>query len=270
MQSKVLECFATPLEYTLSVGKSPPGESTSCTRSERLLFRVPFQCRLAQQFVLASKLPQALQFRNQWAVSCNASPQPSKGRTGLTYITKTNNGDLGSECLAPVLNRFRKQSIMHSVSISSTVNFAYNDTQRGIKKVSLCAKCRYTRSLIMYYSWKGLCSGHENAVVIRELSLYPQSLLAKLTVHRIMISMKSSQPEVSIAVPMLLVLSVDSTPSIYIVQAVFPLPGKHLAHEKLFEEWKCRCNFKHHCFPVPILQCVCVCERRKSAPRVFV
>ena len=27
-----------------------------------------------------------------------------------------------------------------------------------------------------------LCSGHENYVVIRELSLYPQSLLAKLTV----------------------------------------------------------------------------------------
>ena len=64
-----------------------------------------------------------------------------------------------------------------------TVNFAYNDTQRGIKKVSLFAKCRYTRSLIiMYYRWKGLCSGHGNAVVIRELSLYPQSLLAKLTV----------------------------------------------------------------------------------------
>ena len=29
----------------------------------------------------------------------------------------------------------------------------------------------------------GLCSGHGNSVVIRELSLYPQSLLAKLTVH---------------------------------------------------------------------------------------
>ena len=28
----------------------------------------------------------------------------------------------------------------------------------------------------------GLCSGHGNSVVIRELSLYPQSLLAKLTV----------------------------------------------------------------------------------------
>ena len=34
----------------------------------------------------------------------------------------------------------------------------------------------------MYYSWKGLCSAHGNAVVIRELSLYPQSLLAELTV----------------------------------------------------------------------------------------
>ena len=31
----------------------------------------------------------------------------------------------------------------------STVNFAYNDTQRDIKKVSLFAKCRYTRSLII-------------------------------------------------------------------------------------------------------------------------
>ena len=29
----------------------------------------------------------------------------------------------------------------------------------------------------------GLCSGYGNSVVIRELSLYPQSLLAKLTVH---------------------------------------------------------------------------------------
>ena len=34
----------------------------------------------------------------------------------------------------------------------------------------------------MYYSWMGLCSGHGHSVVIRELSLYPQSLLAKLTV----------------------------------------------------------------------------------------
>ena len=38
-----------------------------------------------------------------------------------------------------------------------TVNFAYNDTRRGINKVSLFAKCRYTRSLIiMYYSGMGL------------------------------------------------------------------------------------------------------------------
>ena len=35
----------------------------------------------------------------------------------------------------------------------------------------------------MYSSWKGLCSGHGNSVVVRELSLYPQSLLAKLTVR---------------------------------------------------------------------------------------
>ena len=73
--------------------------------------------------------------------------------------------------------------ITHSTKMS-TVNFAYNDNRRGIKKVSLFAKCRYTRSLIiiMYYSGMGLCSGHGNSVVIRELSLYPQSLLAKLTV----------------------------------------------------------------------------------------
>ena len=30
-----------------------------------------------------------------------------------------------------------------------TVNFAYNDTRRSIKKVSIFAKCRYTRSLII-------------------------------------------------------------------------------------------------------------------------
>ena len=69
-------------------------------------------------------------------------------------------------------------------SHSRTVNFACNDTRRGIRKVSLFAKCPYTRSLIviMCHSWMGLCSGHGNSVVIRELSLYPQLLLAKLTV----------------------------------------------------------------------------------------
>ena len=35
----------------------------------------------------------------------------------------------------------------------------------------------------MCHSWMGLCSEHDNYVVIRELSLYPQSLIAKLTVH---------------------------------------------------------------------------------------
>ena len=35
----------------------------------------------------------------------------------------------------------------------------------------------------MYYSWMGLCSGHGTSVVIRELSLYPKSLLAKLTLQ---------------------------------------------------------------------------------------
>ena len=67
---------------------------------------------------------------------------------------------------------------MHSHGLEScTINFAYNDTRRGIKKVSLFAKL-----IILYYSGMGLCSGHGNSVVIRELSLYPQSLLAKLTV----------------------------------------------------------------------------------------
>ena len=63
-------------------------------------------------------------------------------------------------------------------SCTCTVNFAYNDTRRrGIRKVSLCPKSHY-----MYYIWMGLCSGHGHSVVIREVSLYPQSLLAKLTV----------------------------------------------------------------------------------------
>ena len=30
-----------------------------------------------------------------------------------------------------------------------TVNFAYNNTRRGIRKVSLFTMCRYTRSLII-------------------------------------------------------------------------------------------------------------------------
>ena len=71
-----------------------------------------------------------------------------------------------------------------SICLCSTVNLAYNDTRRGIKKVSLFAKCPYTRSLIVcIQSGMGLCSGHGNSVVIRELSLYPQSVLAKLTVQ---------------------------------------------------------------------------------------
>ena len=32
----------------------------------------------------------------------------------------------------------------------------------------------------------GLCSGRGNSVIIRELLLYPQSLLAKLTVHKVL------------------------------------------------------------------------------------
>ena len=35
------------------------------------------------------------------------------------------------------------------INVSTVVNFAYNDTRRGIRKVSLFAKCRYTRSLII-------------------------------------------------------------------------------------------------------------------------
>ena len=45
--------------------------------------------------------------------------------------------------------------------------------------MSLCPKSHY-----ICHSWMGLCSGHGNSVVIRELSLHPQSLLAKLTVYR--------------------------------------------------------------------------------------
>ena len=53
-------------------------------------------------------------------------------------------------------------------------------------------KCPYSRSVVIpevslhvYVSQldgTSLCSGYENDVVIRELSLYPQSFLAKLTV----------------------------------------------------------------------------------------
>ena len=50
-------------------------------------------------------------------------------------------------------------------------------------------KCRYTRK--SHYNIciqvNGLCSGHGNSVVIRELSLYPQPLLAKLTVCLILV-----------------------------------------------------------------------------------
>ena len=38
---------------------------------------------------------------------------------------------------------------LHACKKKYTVNFAYSDTRRGIKKVSLFAKCRYTRSLII-------------------------------------------------------------------------------------------------------------------------
>ena len=41
--------------------------------------------------------------------------------------------------------------------ICCTVNLAYNDTRRGIRKVSLLAKCR-----CMCNSWMGLCSRHGN------------------------------------------------------------------------------------------------------------
>ena len=36
-----------------------------------------------------------------------------------------------------------------NMTLCTTVNFAYNDTRRGIRKVALFAKCRYTRSLIL-------------------------------------------------------------------------------------------------------------------------
>ena len=49
----------------------------------------------------------------------------------------------------------------------ATVNFAYNDTLRGIKKVSLFAKCRYTRSLIIC-----ITVGWEFALGMEILSLF--------------------------------------------------------------------------------------------------
>ena len=49
------------------------------------------------------------------------------------------------------------------------------------KSVHQFAKCPYTRSLIICITVR-LCSGHGYSVIIRELSLYPQSLFAKLTV----------------------------------------------------------------------------------------
>ena len=45
----------------------------------------------------------------------------------------------------------------------------------------------------MYYGWMGLCSGHGNSVAIREL-LYPQSLLAKLTVYQAGVRWCSGKP----------------------------------------------------------------------------
>ena len=44
---------------------------------------------------------------------------------------------------------------MSSLLVRNTVNFAYNDTRRGIRKVSLFVKCRYTRSLIICAQWDG-------------------------------------------------------------------------------------------------------------------
>ena len=72
----------------------------------------------------------------------------------------------------------------------SSLYYAYNDTRRGIKKVFLFAKCCYnsTRSLIICITmgWH-FALGIGNSVVIFELSLYAQSLLAKLTLDRLII-----------------------------------------------------------------------------------
>ena len=107
------------------------------------------------------------------------------GMTSSSSSAETDSDD--NVCRVPDGDAARKPCGVQAsgkVQMPCTVNFAHNDTRRrGIKKVSLFAKCRYTRSLIvMYYSGMGLCSGYGNSVVIRELSLYPQSLLAKLTV----------------------------------------------------------------------------------------
>ena len=41
----------------------------------------------------------------------------------------------------------------------------------------------------MYYSYMRFCSGDGNSAGLRELSLYPQSLLAKLTVDKVLKSL---------------------------------------------------------------------------------
>ena len=56
---------------------------------------------------------------------------------------------------------------MQSVNEVHTVNFAYNDTRRGIKKVSLFAKCRHTRSLIVFITVR-----REFALGMEMLSLF--------------------------------------------------------------------------------------------------
>ena len=70
-----------------------------------------------------------------------------------------------------------------------TANFAYNDTQRGIRKVFLFAKCPCTQRLIIHITVRwDFALGMEilslfancviSAVIISKLSLYPQLLLA--------------------------------------------------------------------------------------------
>ena len=81
-----------------------------------------------------------------------------------------------------------KRNIYKSDVNTCTVNFAYNDTRRGIKKSVLIREVSlYPKS---HYSWMGLCSGHGNSVVIRELSLYPQSLLLLSGIHRSFFAMR--------------------------------------------------------------------------------
>ena len=61
---------------------------------------------------------------------------------GLSTCAQHDGGKLRNEGSAP------RHTVAYSCCLC-TVSFAYNDTRQGIRKVSLFAKCRYTRSIII-------------------------------------------------------------------------------------------------------------------------